>query len=138
MALFLLCPNLGWIQGQFNFTELSLRYPRLQGKGRPQRSFFGTEVGRNAQHLLRLGRRIRFMQHSNGLRTLAAESRVIATNRQSDSVCCWEDAVNINLWKSHRGRLMRGFVGERFRGNFPERFVDLPKCHDQISIGLAA
>jgi glycosyltransferase involved in cell wall biosynthesis len=26
MALFLLCPNLGWIQGQFNFTELSLRY----------------------------------------------------------------------------------------------------------------
>ena len=27
MALFLLCPNLGWIQGQFNFTELSLRYP---------------------------------------------------------------------------------------------------------------
>ena len=30
MALFLLCPNLGWIQGQFNFTELSLRYP-LEG-----------------------------------------------------------------------------------------------------------
>jgi len=28
MALFLLCPNLGWIQGQFNFTELSLRYHR--------------------------------------------------------------------------------------------------------------
>ena len=27
MALFLLCPNLGWIQGQFNFTEDSLRYP---------------------------------------------------------------------------------------------------------------
>ena len=26
MALFLLCLNLGWIQGQFNFTELSLRY----------------------------------------------------------------------------------------------------------------
>ncbi|KAF5090245.1 hypothetical protein DSECCO2_19100 [anaerobic digester metagenome] len=26
MALVLLCPNLGWIQGQFNFTELSLRY----------------------------------------------------------------------------------------------------------------
>jgi hypothetical protein len=26
MALFLLCPNLGWIQGQFNFTEFSLRY----------------------------------------------------------------------------------------------------------------
>ena len=26
MVLFLLCPNLGWIQGQFNFTELSLRY----------------------------------------------------------------------------------------------------------------
>ncbi len=26
MALFLLCANLGWIQGQFNFTELSLRY----------------------------------------------------------------------------------------------------------------
>jgi len=29
MARFLLCPNLGWIQGQFNFTELSLRYPLL-------------------------------------------------------------------------------------------------------------
>ena len=29
MALFLLCPNLGWIQGQFNFTELSLRYPMV-------------------------------------------------------------------------------------------------------------
>jgi len=29
MALFLLCPNLGWIQGQFNFTELSLRYLQL-------------------------------------------------------------------------------------------------------------
>ena len=29
MALFLLCPNLGWIQGQFNFTELSLRYRDL-------------------------------------------------------------------------------------------------------------
>jgi len=29
MALFLLCPNLGWIQGQFNFTELSLRYPLI-------------------------------------------------------------------------------------------------------------
>jgi hypothetical protein len=28
MALFLLCPNLGWIQGQFNFTELSLRYQK--------------------------------------------------------------------------------------------------------------
>jgi len=26
MALFLLSANLGWIQGQFNFTELSLRY----------------------------------------------------------------------------------------------------------------
>ena len=26
MALFLLCANLGWIQGQFNFTEVSLRY----------------------------------------------------------------------------------------------------------------
>ncbi len=26
MALFLLSLNLGWIQGQFNFTELSLRY----------------------------------------------------------------------------------------------------------------
>jgi len=26
MTLFLLCPNPGWIQGQFNFTELSLRY----------------------------------------------------------------------------------------------------------------
>jgi hypothetical protein len=32
MALFLLCPNLGWIQGQFNFTELSLRYPRTNPK----------------------------------------------------------------------------------------------------------
>jgi len=30
MALFLLCPNLGWIQGQFNFTELSLRYHFVQ------------------------------------------------------------------------------------------------------------
>ena len=29
MALFLLCPNLGWIQGQFNFTELSLRYHEI-------------------------------------------------------------------------------------------------------------
>ena len=28
MALFLLSENLGWIQGQFNFTELSLRYHR--------------------------------------------------------------------------------------------------------------
>ena len=27
MALFLLSANLGWIQGQFNFTEDSLRYP---------------------------------------------------------------------------------------------------------------
>jgi hypothetical protein len=26
MALFLLSANLGWIQGQFNFTEDSLRY----------------------------------------------------------------------------------------------------------------
>lgn len=26
MALFLLCPNLGWIQGHFTFTEFSLRY----------------------------------------------------------------------------------------------------------------
>jgi len=26
MALFLLCVNLGWIQGHFNFTETSLRY----------------------------------------------------------------------------------------------------------------
>jgi hypothetical protein len=31
MALFLLCPNLGWIQGQFNFTELSLRYQSWTG-----------------------------------------------------------------------------------------------------------
>jgi hypothetical protein len=31
MALFLLCPNLGWIQGQFNFTEDSLRYRGDQG-----------------------------------------------------------------------------------------------------------
>jgi hypothetical protein len=30
MALFLLCPNLGWIQGQFNFTELSLRYRNIK------------------------------------------------------------------------------------------------------------
>jgi hypothetical protein len=34
MALFLLCPNLGWIQGQFNFTELSLRYPGTPVPGR--------------------------------------------------------------------------------------------------------
>jgi hypothetical protein len=34
MALFLLCPNLGWIQGQFNFTELSLRYPAGTGANR--------------------------------------------------------------------------------------------------------
>jgi hypothetical protein len=32
MALFLLCPNLGWIQGQFNFTELSLRYLQIAAK----------------------------------------------------------------------------------------------------------
>ena len=32
MALFLLCPNLGWIQGQFNFTELSLRYPSVSAR----------------------------------------------------------------------------------------------------------
>ena len=31
MALFLLCPNLGWIQGQFNFTANSLRYPGALG-----------------------------------------------------------------------------------------------------------
>ena len=33
MALFLLCANLGWIQGQFNFTELSLRYRDSIGRG---------------------------------------------------------------------------------------------------------
>ena len=30
MALFLLSVNLGWIQGQFNFTELSLRYRNIK------------------------------------------------------------------------------------------------------------
>ena len=29
MALFLLSENLGWIQGHFTFTELSLRYHKL-------------------------------------------------------------------------------------------------------------
>jgi len=31
MALFLLCPNLGWIQGQIIFTENSLHYLKEQG-----------------------------------------------------------------------------------------------------------
>jgi hypothetical protein len=38
MALFLLCPNLGWIQGQFNFTELSLRYHSGADKGEKNRN----------------------------------------------------------------------------------------------------
>ena len=42
MALFLLCPNLGWIQGQFNFTELSLRYHITSLTSRPFRDFQST------------------------------------------------------------------------------------------------
>jgi hypothetical protein len=56
MALFLLCANLGWIQGQFNFTELSLRYrdsaemgaipfdPDVWTRGKDVRKELGEEV----------------------------------------------------------------------------------------------
>jgi hypothetical protein len=51
MALFLLCPNLGWIQGQFNFTELSLRY-RFRAASILQSIRYVTQGGWNEYQIL--------------------------------------------------------------------------------------
>ena len=113
MALFLLCPNLGWIQGQFNFTELSLRYPDWS---RSRKIAWYTPLS----------------QSSRWYRcTVDLVPYLAGTSSQVHPVVGTYRMPLINLRGSHRGRPMCGFVGgEIFLNNLPEIIVNFPKCHD--------
>jgi hypothetical protein len=113
MALFLLCPNLGWIQGQFNFTELSLRYlsNRACNKIEPVKENIFTISARNALQAGEVPAEMREdLLEYVASKQIQAACRNLAAGRPDIARENLKDCKTRHLWKSKYWTLFWAYV----------------------------